>query len=94
MLVASKAEETYKKIRQILAAAFKILNPDFAGTDDEVKIVEQHRRRVIQYEQQMLEAIQFNFLAPHIGCVLVQIGKTLGVDVDVMRAAWKFVEKM
>lgn len=38
ILVASKAEETYKKIRQILAAAFLVLNPSFAGTDLDVKV--------------------------------------------------------
>lgn len=38
VLVASKAEETYKKIRQILAAAFLILNPEFKGSEVDIKV--------------------------------------------------------
>jgi len=39
VLVASKAEETYKKIRQILAVAFLILNPTFHGDEVDVKVI-------------------------------------------------------
>jgi len=38
VLVACKAEETYKKIRQILSAAFVILNPQFKGSEVDVKV--------------------------------------------------------
>lgn len=38
LLVASKAEETYKKIRAILSAAFLELNPSFSGTDVDVNV--------------------------------------------------------
>lgn len=38
VIVASKAEETFKKIRQILTAAFLILNPQFKGTEIDVKV--------------------------------------------------------
>lgn len=37
VFVGSKAEETYKKIREILAAAFLILNPDFQGAEVDIK---------------------------------------------------------
>lgn len=38
LLVASKAEETFKKIRAILSAAFIELNPSFAGSDVDVNV--------------------------------------------------------
>lgn len=38
VLTACKAEETYKKIKQILAAAFVILNPNFKGNDVDIKV--------------------------------------------------------
>ena len=38
VLVACKAEETYKKIRQILAAAFVILHPEFRGSEIDIKV--------------------------------------------------------
>lgn len=87
--MASKAEETYKKIRQILAAAFLVLNPSFAGSDVDVKvsprrprrpvtaqIVEEHRLKVTQYEHAVLEAIDFNFTIRHAHEVLAQMART------------------
>jgi len=38
VFVGSKAEETYKKIREILAAAFLILNPDYQGAEVDIKV--------------------------------------------------------
>lgn len=40
VLVACKAEETYKKIRQILVAAFLILNPSYQGTEVDIKVIQ------------------------------------------------------
>lgn len=75
--MASKAEETYKKIRQILAAAFLVLNPEFTGSDLDVKIVEDHRIRVTQYEHTLLEVIDYNFAVRHAHEVLLKLSSTL-----------------
>lgn len=93
--MGSKAEETYKKIRQILSAAFLILNPDFQGDDEQVKIVEDHKKRVIQYEKQMLDAIKFEFAVLHIGQMIIRVGKSLSriLDKDTIRNAWKLSAK-
>lgn len=65
ILVACKAEETYKRIRQILASAYMVLNPTFTGSEVDVKIMEEHRLRVTQYEHIMLDTVGFNFTVPH-----------------------------
>ena len=93
LLVASKAEETYKKIRQILAAAFLTLNPTFSGTDLDVKIVEEHRARVTQYEHTLLEAIEFNFAIRHAHEVLARLCKTLGIVEKVALEAFEFCQQ-
>lgn len=77
LLVACKAEETYKKIRQILSAAFLTLNPQFKGDELDVKIVEEHRVRVAQYEHLLLESIEYNFAVRHAHEVLASFCRSL-----------------
>lgn len=71
--MASKAEETYKRIRQILSAAFLLLHPDFTGDETEVRIVEDHRLRVTQYEHLVLEAAGYEFAIRHAHEVLLEL---------------------
>lgn len=86
LLVAAKAEETYLRIRQILAGAFLVLNPDWqqqqqqGGQTREVLIVEQHRARVVQYEHRVLEAIEYNFVVRHAHEVLAKLIGTCNAD--------------
>lgn len=67
-----------------------ILNPDFQGDDDQVRIVEDHKKRVIQYEKQMLDAIKFEFAVPHIGQIIIKIGKSLAhiLDKHIIKESW------
>lgn len=39
LLVASKAEDTYKKIKPILIAACRLLNPNFIGFDENTEVL-------------------------------------------------------
>lgn len=71
--MASKAEETYKRIRQILSAAFLLLHPDYSGDESEVRIAEDHRLRVTQYEHLVLEAAGYNFAIRHAHEVLLEL---------------------
>lgn len=89
LLVAAKAEETYLRIRQILAGAFLVLNPDWqqqqqqqGGQTREVLIVEEHRARVVQYEHRVLEAIEYNFVVRHAHEVLAKLVGTCNADAE------------
>lgn len=75
ILVASKAEETYKKIRHILTAAYLLLNPSFLG--GEVRIDEVHRLSVTRYEHVLLGTIGFNFALNHPITFLASLCKSL-----------------
>lgn len=96
ILVASKTEETYRKIKQILMTACKILNPHFAGFDtDDNKELENHRTKVAEYERVLLDAIRFDFhvIHPHrymLKYICILYGKTNDV---IAKAAWKVLEE-
>lgn len=108
VLVASKAEETYKKIRQILAAAFLILNPEFKGSEVDIKvrnktfsllnvylkIVEEHRRKVIQYEDRLLEAINFNFSITHPFQALLSLAQVLRESDTTVSSAFAWMQRL
>jgi hypothetical protein len=87
LLVASKAEETFQRIRQILVAAYRTLHPQAEG---EVRIIEEHRVRVTQYEHLVLEAIDYNFAVRHAHEVLAGIGAELELTAESMASAFRF----
>lgn len=90
LLVASKGEETGKKIRHLLAAAFLTLHPTFTGTTVDVKIVEEHRLRITQYEHLVLEAIGYNFATRHAHQVLAALSRTLHLSSGSAVEAFEF----
>lgn len=78
LLVASKAEETYKKIRQILTAAVTLLNPSAQVDQVDGAIVEEHRRRVVALEEGLLTTIGFNLDShPHAHEALLELAREL-----------------
>ncbi|PJF18095.1 hypothetical protein PSACC_02093 [Paramicrosporidium saccamoebae] len=87
LLVASKAEETFQRIQQILVAAYRTLNPQAEG---KVRIIEEHRVRVTQYEHLVLEAIDYNFAVRHAHEVLARIGAELDLTSESMSSAFRF----
>lgn len=91
ILVASKSEGTHKRIRQILAMAFLILNPSFKGSDLDVEIVEEHRKKIIQYESQLLQLIQFDFDIIHGHFWMIKWMKELNLPVEMARKSWDFI---
>jgi hypothetical protein len=90
LLVASKAEETSQRIRHLLSAAYLVLNPDHV---EEVKIGEEHRVRVTQYEHLVLEAMEYNFVVRHAHEVLLRLLKEFGVREGRGKDAFEFCRR-
>lgn len=91
IFLACKIEETFKKIKDILEAAFRVSNPQHMG---EVEIPEELRMRVVMYEDEMLQAIEYNFNRPCPFYVLARVCRTLKLKQDTMLLAWDTLLKL
>ncbi|CAG8772638.1 2163_t:CDS:2, partial [Acaulospora morrowiae] len=57
LFVATKIEETYKKLRDILIEAYKVRHPEVSDVNGDAQPIEDQRRRVIQLERLVVETI-------------------------------------
>ncbi|KAI8149695.1 cyclin-like protein [Fennellomyces sp. T-0311] len=64
IFVASKIEETIKKLKDIYVAVHSVRYPDSKELDPE-QVSEERRRRVIGYEKLLLETLCFDFQQRH-----------------------------
>ncbi|CEI97973.1 hypothetical protein RMCBS344292_12093 [Rhizopus microsporus] len=64
LFVASKIEETIKKLKDIFVAVHSVKYPDSKELDPE-HIAEDRKRRIISYEKLVLETACFNFQLRH-----------------------------
>ncbi|OBZ87338.1 Cyclin-T1-4 [Choanephora cucurbitarum] len=64
IFVASKIEETIKKLKDIFVAVHSVRHPESKELDPE-NISEDRRRRIIGYEKLLLEALCFDFQLRH-----------------------------
>ncbi|KAJ1912658.1 RNA polymerase II C-terminal domain kinase beta subunit [Tieghemiomyces parasiticus] len=89
LFVACKAEETIKKLRDIVLAAYIIIYPtgDYLSVSD--NDIEYLRRQVIMCEASLLEILHFCFEFPHPHRYLVKFARCLDVDKDIAGKAWK-----
>ncbi|KAJ1984324.1 RNA polymerase II C-terminal domain kinase beta subunit [Dimargaris cristalligena] len=91
LFVACKAEETIKKLRDIILAVYVVVHP----TEDYLSVkeheLEQIRRRVILCESALLEVLHFYFEFPHPHKYLIKFSKCLQVDKELASRAWKIV---
>ncbi|CAM0134915.1 unnamed protein product [Umbelopsis sp. WA50703] len=62
--VASKIEETIKKLRDIFVVIHSVKHPESKELDPE-QVSEERRRRIIGYEKLMLETLCFDFQIRH-----------------------------
>lgn len=62
VLTASKTEETYRKLKHILAAGLHLKHPH---THISVIQIDEYRSKIISYEQTLLETISFDFYLVH-----------------------------
>ncbi|EMC96808.1 hypothetical protein BAUCODRAFT_34201 [Baudoinia panamericana UAMH 10762] len=93
LLLACKAEDTLKKSRDILAAAYNLKTHDNLSSDDVV--FDMPSKAVIGLERMMLEASGFDFRAKYPHDFMTKLGKSLAqTNVDpegtrsVARLAW------
>lgn len=77
LFVASKNEDTIKKLRDIVYAAHTL-----RGTTPLSDVVEENRKSVLHIEKQMLETVGFDFRTYHSDEYLVRIAKDLGISFD------------
>ncbi|KAL0141234.1 cyclin [Mucor lusitanicus] len=64
LFVASKIEETLKKLKDIIVAVHSVKYPDKKELDPE-QISDERRRRIINYEKLLLETLSFDFQLRH-----------------------------
>jgi CTD kinase subunit beta len=64
LFVASKIEETIKKLKDILVAVHSVKYPDTKELDHE-QISEERKRKIISYEKMLLETVCFDFQLRH-----------------------------
>lgn len=95
ILVAAKAEETYRRIRDILTAAFLLDHPEWPEGQP-VEISEEARRGVVRYEEAMLQAINYQFarVSPYNVLVGMARGELGNRDARVLRHAWSTMQSL
>lgn len=64
IFVASKIEETIKKLKDILVAVHSVKYPDGRELDHE-QISEDRKKKIISYEKMLLETVSFDFQLRH-----------------------------
>ncbi|KAM0683198.1 RNA polymerase II C-terminal domain kinase beta subunit [Mitosporidium daphniae] len=84
ILVASKSEETYRKIKQILTSSCLLLNPSFKGIGSNSGEFDYHRDLVASYERLLLDVIKFNFTCHHPHEYALKFSKILCIGNDLI----------
>lgn len=83
LFLASKNEDTIKKLRDIVFAANPLRNISNSN-----EAVEENRKLVLTIEKKMLETIGFDFRTYHVDEILIKIAKTLGISFDLSYLAY------
>jgi CTD kinase subunit beta len=78
LFVACKVEDTIKKSKEILCAAYNLKNPDKPTTADD-KVLEQPHRIIIGLERLVLETIGFDFRVRYPQKLLAKVVRRLGL---------------
>ncbi|CAI4214882.1 unnamed protein product [Parascedosporium putredinis] len=76
LFLACKVEDTIKKAKDILCAAYNLKNPEHQTTPDD-KLFEQSSRVMVGLERMMLEIIGFDFRTRHPQKYLIKVVRTL-----------------
>lgn len=84
-------EDTSKKARDIIFAAYVLRNPQGPELNSESPQIEEQRRRVIGLERMILETQCFDFRQRHPQPFLIKFARVLGVGEDITRQAWDIV---
>lgn len=85
LFVATKNEETIKKLRDIIAVVSQVRNMQLNSEQ-----AENYRRRIIGLEIKLMETIAFDFRIGHVEEYLVKFSKTLSIPKEITYTAWLF----
>ncbi|KAK9367635.1 cyclin-like protein [Lipomyces kononenkoae] len=89
LFVASKTEDTLKKLKEILVASYYIKHPGGPDISMDSPVIEDQRRRLISLERHVLETISFDFRVKHPQPYIVKFAKRLRCPVSMAETAWQ-----
>jgi CTD kinase subunit beta len=88
LFVACKVEDTIKKSKEILCAAYNLKNPEKPTTADD-KVLEQPHRIIIGLERLVLETIGFDFRVRYPQKLLAKVVRRLGLKEEERQKFWE-----
>jgi CTD kinase subunit beta len=88
LFVACKVEDTIKKSKEILCAAYNLKNPEKPTTADD-KVLEQPHRIIIGLERLVLETIGFDFRVRYPQKLLAKVVRKLGLGKEDAKRFWE-----
>ncbi|KAK9323365.1 cyclin-like protein [Lipomyces orientalis] len=77
LFVASKTEDTLKKLKEILLASYHIKHPTGPDISMDSPVIEDQRRRLISLERHVLETMSFDFRVRHPQSYIMKFAKHL-----------------
>ncbi|OLL23788.1 CTD kinase subunit beta [Neolecta irregularis DAH-3] len=89
LFVASKMQDTIKKLRDILIVGYQIRHPNGPDINPESQTMEDQRKRVIGLERMVLEIVCFDFRGRHAQGYLIKLTRYYRLNQEVARTAWK-----
>ncbi|KAK9461623.1 cyclin-like protein [Lipomyces oligophaga] len=88
LFVASKMEDTLKKLRDILLAAHRVRHPNGPEIGLDSSAIEEQRRRIIPLERQVLETMSFDFRVSHPQKYIIKFCRKMNLSQQVAETAW------
>ncbi|KAK9355743.1 cyclin-like protein [Lipomyces doorenjongii] len=89
LFVASKTEDTLKKLKEILLASYYIKHPSGPDISMDSPIIEDQRRRLISLERHVLETMSFDFRVRHPQPYIIKFAKRLRYPMPLAETAWQ-----
>lgn len=83
LFVASKGEDTIKKLRDIITVSFQVRNVQITAEQ-----AENYRKRILGMEFKLLETIAFDLRTSHVEEYIVKMSKSLKAPKTVAQMAW------
>ncbi|KAK9383763.1 cyclin-like protein [Kockiozyma suomiensis] len=88
LLVASKMEDTLKKIKDILIAAYNVRHPNGPEISLDSQVLDEQRRRSLFLERQVLETMSFDFRVKHPHPYVIKFCRKLTLGSEQAQLAW------
>lgn len=88
LLVASKLQDTLKKLREILLAAYQVRHPNGPQISIESHTLEEQRKKLIGLERMVLETSCFDFRFQHPQPLIIKLAGHLNLPKALAGVAW------